>query len=45
MDNVARSYIEIQYDRHLEELRKLHNGAYDYAIDAGPHKWSRVHCP
>ena len=45
MDNAARSYLEIEYDRHMEELRKLHQGAYDYAIDAGPHKWSRVHCP
>ncbi|KAK0602476.1 hypothetical protein LWI29_033791 [Acer saccharum] len=45
MDNAARSYRQIQYDRHMEELRKLHKGAYDYAIDAGPHKWSRVHCP
>ncbi|KAK0599158.1 hypothetical protein LWI29_002843 [Acer saccharum] len=45
MDNAARSYCEIQYDRHMEELRRLHKGAYDYAIDAGPHKWSRVHCP
>ncbi|KAI9165962.1 hypothetical protein LWI28_023755 [Acer negundo] len=45
MDSAARSYSEIQYDRHMEELRKLHKGAYDYAIDAGPHKWSRVHCP
>ncbi|KAK0594625.1 hypothetical protein LWI29_006375 [Acer saccharum] len=45
MDNAARSYSEIHYDRHMEELRRLHKGAYDYAIDAGPHKWSRVHCP
>ncbi|KAK0573057.1 hypothetical protein LWI29_002395 [Acer saccharum] len=45
MDNAARSYRQIQYDRHMEELRKLHKGAYDYAIDAGPHKWSRIHCP
>ena len=45
MDNAARSYSEIQYDRHMEELCKLHKGAYDYAIDAGPNKWSRVHYP
>ncbi|KAK0578664.1 hypothetical protein LWI29_014015 [Acer saccharum] len=45
MVNAARSYSEIQYDRHMEELRRLHNGAYDYAIDAGPYKWSRIHCP
>ena len=45
MDNAARSYSEIEYDRHMEELRKLHKAAFDYAIDAGPHKWSRVHCP
>ena len=45
MDNAARSYLEIHYDRHMEELHKLHQGAYDYVIDAGPHKWSRVHCP
>ncbi|KAK2661386.1 hypothetical protein Ddye_007919 [Dipteronia dyeriana] len=27
----------------MEELRNLHPNAYDYVIDAGPHKWSRVH--
>ncbi|KAK2658953.1 hypothetical protein Ddye_005486 [Dipteronia dyeriana] len=32
-------------DRHMEELRNLHQNAYDYANDAGPHKWSRVHYP
>ncbi|KAK0573096.1 hypothetical protein LWI29_002930 [Acer saccharum] len=45
MNNAARSYRETQYDRHMEKLYKLHKGAYDYAINAGPHKWSRVHCP
>ena len=42
IDSAARSYSEIQYHRHMEQLRKLHKGAYDYA---GPHKWSRIHCP
>jgi hypothetical protein len=45
MTRAARSYIEIEYDRHMAELRALHEGAYDYAIEAGPQKWSRVHCP
>ncbi|KAK2652268.1 hypothetical protein Ddye_012124 [Dipteronia dyeriana] len=30
---------------HMEELRNMHLNAYDYVIDIGPHKWSRVHCP
>ncbi|KAK2662501.1 hypothetical protein Ddye_001075 [Dipteronia dyeriana] len=29
----------------MEELRNLHHNAYDYVIDTGPYKWSRVHCP
>ncbi|KAK3230601.1 hypothetical protein Dsin_002482 [Dipteronia sinensis] len=29
----------------MEKLRNLHNGAYDYCIAAGPHKWFRVHYP
>ncbi|KAK3222538.1 hypothetical protein Dsin_009563 [Dipteronia sinensis] len=45
MDKAARSYSELAYNRHMEELRNLHKGAFDYVIAAGPHKWSRVHCP
>ncbi|KAK0574649.1 hypothetical protein LWI29_026713 [Acer saccharum] len=45
MDDAARSYSEMKYNRHMEELHKLHKAAFDYAIAAGPHKWSRVHCP
>ncbi|KAK2652864.1 hypothetical protein Ddye_012720 [Dipteronia dyeriana] len=44
MDKAARAYIEFKYNRYMEELRNLHQNAYDYVIDAGPHKWSRVHC-
>ncbi|KAK2653177.1 hypothetical protein Ddye_013033 [Dipteronia dyeriana] len=44
MDNVDRAYTEFEYNRHMEELRNLHQNAYDYVIDADPHKWSRVHC-
>ncbi|KAK2647907.1 hypothetical protein Ddye_015396 [Dipteronia dyeriana] len=29
----------------MEELRNLHPNAYEYVIDAGPQKWSRVRCP
>ncbi|KAK2662126.1 hypothetical protein Ddye_000700 [Dipteronia dyeriana] len=29
----------------MEELCNLHPNAYEYVIDADPHKWSRVHCP
>ncbi|KAK2653143.1 hypothetical protein Ddye_012999 [Dipteronia dyeriana] len=29
----------------MEELRNLHPNAYEYVINTGPHKWSRVHCP
>ncbi|KAK2651841.1 hypothetical protein Ddye_011697 [Dipteronia dyeriana] len=28
----------------MEELRNLHQNAFNYVNDAGPHKWSRVHC-
>ncbi|KAK2642576.1 hypothetical protein Ddye_024339 [Dipteronia dyeriana] len=45
MDKATRAYTELQYNRHMEELRNLHLNAYDYVIDAGPHKWSRVHYP
>ncbi|KAK2642791.1 hypothetical protein Ddye_024554 [Dipteronia dyeriana] len=29
----------------MEKLRNLHLNVYEYVIDAGQHKWSRVHCP
>ncbi|KAK0603552.1 hypothetical protein LWI29_006194 [Acer saccharum] len=45
MDDTARMYNELDCNRHIEELRKLHKAAFDYVIAAGPHKWSRVHCP
>ncbi|KAK2664855.1 hypothetical protein Ddye_003429 [Dipteronia dyeriana] len=45
MDKAARAYTELQYNRHMEELRNLHPNTYEYVIDAGPHKWSRAHCP
>ncbi|KAK2662484.1 hypothetical protein Ddye_001058 [Dipteronia dyeriana] len=45
MDKAAYAYTKSEYNRHMEELRNLHHNAYDYVIDIGPHKWSRVHCP
>ncbi|KAK2646767.1 hypothetical protein Ddye_021962 [Dipteronia dyeriana] len=45
MEKAARAYTKFEYNRHIEELRNLHQNVYDYVIDAGPHKWSRVHCP
>ncbi|KAK2643730.1 hypothetical protein Ddye_018925 [Dipteronia dyeriana] len=45
MDKAARAYTELKYNQHMEELRILHKNAYDYVIDIGPHKWSRVHYP
>ncbi|KAK2656856.1 hypothetical protein Ddye_009908 [Dipteronia dyeriana] len=36
---------EFEYNLHMEELRNLNQNAYDYVIDVGPHKWSRVRCP
>ncbi|KAI9196975.1 hypothetical protein LWI28_028689 [Acer negundo] len=45
MDSAARTYNEFNYNRHMEELRRLYKGAFDYAIASGPHKWSHVHCP
>ncbi|KAK2638808.1 hypothetical protein Ddye_026603 [Dipteronia dyeriana] len=44
MDKTARSYTELKYNLHMEELRNLHQNVYDCANDAGPHKWSSVHC-
>ncbi|KAK2634777.1 hypothetical protein Ddye_029569 [Dipteronia dyeriana] len=45
MDKAAQAYTELQYNQHMEELRNLHPNAYDYVIDAGPYKCSRIHCP
>ncbi|KAK2663100.1 hypothetical protein Ddye_001674 [Dipteronia dyeriana] len=45
IDKAARAYTKFEYNRHMEELSNLHQNAYDYVIDACPHKWSRVHCP
>ncbi|KAK2638037.1 hypothetical protein Ddye_025832 [Dipteronia dyeriana] len=45
MDKVAHAYTEFEYNRHMKELRNFHHNTYDYVIDAGPHKWSHVHCP
>ncbi|KAK2639423.1 hypothetical protein Ddye_027218 [Dipteronia dyeriana] len=45
MDKTIRVYTELEYNRHMEELRNLHLNVYDYVIDVGPYKWSRVHCP
>ncbi|KAK2661228.1 hypothetical protein Ddye_007761 [Dipteronia dyeriana] len=45
MDKGTRTYTEFEYNRYMEELSNLHQNAYDYVIDIGPHKWSCVHCP
>ncbi|KAK2649588.1 hypothetical protein Ddye_017077 [Dipteronia dyeriana] len=45
MDKAVRSYTELKYNCHMEELRNLHENAFNYVIEAGPHKWSPVHCP
>ncbi|KAK2658700.1 hypothetical protein Ddye_005233 [Dipteronia dyeriana] len=45
MDKAVRAYTKLQYNWYMEELRNLHLNAYDYVINAGPYKWSRVHCP
>ncbi|KAK2644736.1 hypothetical protein Ddye_019931 [Dipteronia dyeriana] len=45
MDKAARSYTVLKYNRHMEELRNLHQNALNYVIKVGPHKWSRVQCP
>ncbi|KAK3227241.1 hypothetical protein Dsin_007103 [Dipteronia sinensis] len=41
----ARAYRQVDYDREMEELKKLHKNAYEYVLEIGPHKWSRVYCP
>ncbi|KAK2641945.1 hypothetical protein Ddye_023708 [Dipteronia dyeriana] len=45
MDKVTRSYTDLKYNRHMEELRNLHQNAFNYVIEAGPSKWSHVHYP
>ncbi|KAK3225282.1 hypothetical protein Dsin_005144 [Dipteronia sinensis] len=40
---VAKSYRELQFNRHMEELRNLSQNAYDYVVNVGPEKWSYVH--
>ncbi|KAK2644714.1 hypothetical protein Ddye_019909 [Dipteronia dyeriana] len=44
MDKAARSYTELKYNCHMEELRNLHLNAFNYIMEASPYKWSRVHC-
>ncbi|KAK3193870.1 hypothetical protein Dsin_025180 [Dipteronia sinensis] len=41
----AKSYRELKYNRLMEELRNLHQNAYDYIVNVRPEKWSHVHCP
>ncbi|KAK3204183.1 hypothetical protein Dsin_018229 [Dipteronia sinensis] len=41
----TKSYQELKYNQLMEELCNLHQNAYDYIVNAGPEKWSRVHCP
>ncbi|KAK3212059.1 hypothetical protein Dsin_016765 [Dipteronia sinensis] len=45
MSAAAKSYGELKYNRLLEELCNLHQNAYDYIVNAGAEKWSRVHFP
>ncbi|KAK2653346.1 hypothetical protein Ddye_013202 [Dipteronia dyeriana] len=45
MDKATRSYTELKYNRHLEEICNLYQNAFNYVIEAGPHKWSRIHYP
>ncbi|KAK3218348.1 hypothetical protein Dsin_012318 [Dipteronia sinensis] len=45
MDKAVRAYTEFKYNWYIGELRNLHKNAFDYVEAAGPHKWSRVHCP
>ncbi|KAK2662370.1 hypothetical protein Ddye_000944 [Dipteronia dyeriana] len=45
MVKATQAYIELKYNQQMKELRNLHRNAYDYVIDVGPYKWSRVHCP
>ena len=41
----AKKYQELQYNHYMGELRNLHQNKYNYVINAGPEKWSNVHCP
>ncbi|KAK3182825.1 hypothetical protein Dsin_030111 [Dipteronia sinensis] len=41
----AKSYRELKYNWHMEELRNLNNNAFDYVINTGLEKCSHVYCP
>ena len=41
----TKKYRELQYNHIMGELRILHQNVYEYVFNAGPEKWSRVHCP
>ena len=41
----AKAYRQVDYDREMEELKNLHKIAYEYVLEIGPQKWSRVYCP
>ncbi|KAK2658860.1 hypothetical protein Ddye_005393 [Dipteronia dyeriana] len=43
MDKATRAYTEFKYNRHMKELRNLHQNSHDYVNDVCPYKWSRVH--
>ncbi|KAK2657072.1 hypothetical protein Ddye_010124 [Dipteronia dyeriana] len=43
IDKTVRSYTKLKYNRHMEDLRNLHQNAFDYVNDIGPLNWSRVH--
>ncbi|KAK2635375.1 hypothetical protein Ddye_030167 [Dipteronia dyeriana] len=43
MDKITRSYTELKYNHHMEELRNMYQKVLNYLIEASPHKWSRVH--
>ncbi|KAK2658013.1 hypothetical protein Ddye_011065 [Dipteronia dyeriana] len=44
-ERAARAYRQVDYDLEMEELQKLYKNAYEYVLEVGPHKWSRVYCP
>ncbi|KAK2644474.1 hypothetical protein Ddye_019669 [Dipteronia dyeriana] len=45
IDKTVRPYTELKYNRHMENLCNLHQNAFNYVMEAGPHKWSCVYCP
>lgn len=41
----ARSYTVHDFDKQMDEIKRMNCRCYDMLMEIGPRKWSRVHCP